>query len=235
VAYVQTFDELTQHLAEQKKFLQKSCAAYDAGDVAEAKRIAHSIRVLLHDTTSSTSLLKHLGMKGRKFYNSCMPVAIRSDVQQPIAYLIGSDILQGRFVPFYDANKAQSTYIDFDSWWSMTVLSNHDQSITLSRKELILAMANKDGGSHIDSSLDEKYAAFSRLNSMGHLVAYNIPLSPEGGLPKTLEGVKFEAVPLAEFATVRQIGHEVLETLAAQIEIKIPNDSLVIHGITLRG
>jgi hypothetical protein len=56
----QTRDELLLRLAEQRRFLTVSCAAFDAGDHAEAKRIAASLRVLLHDRGSSRALLAQL-------------------------------------------------------------------------------------------------------------------------------------------------------------------------------
>jgi hypothetical protein len=52
-----------QQLQEQIGFLDASCAAYDYGNKSEALRLATTIRVLVHDTSNSTSLLKHLGVK----------------------------------------------------------------------------------------------------------------------------------------------------------------------------
>lgn len=56
----QTRDGLLQRLAEQRRFLAVSCTAFDAGDHAEAKRIATTLRVLLHDLGSSRALLVRL-------------------------------------------------------------------------------------------------------------------------------------------------------------------------------
>ncbi len=42
----------------------RSCAAYDQGHIDEAVRIATLIRVLIHDTRNSISLLKHLDALG---------------------------------------------------------------------------------------------------------------------------------------------------------------------------
>src|SRR3954453_8408028 len=61
--HTQSKDELVQHLDEQLGFLRSSAQAYDAGDTAEAKRLAVAVRILLHDTNSSHSLLGLLGVK----------------------------------------------------------------------------------------------------------------------------------------------------------------------------
>jgi hypothetical protein len=58
LAYTQTDDELREHLRDSVEFLAASSAAYDAGAEGEAKRIATTIRVLVHDTNSSKSLLE---------------------------------------------------------------------------------------------------------------------------------------------------------------------------------
>jgi hypothetical protein len=52
-------------LAEHLGFIERSCRAFDEGHTEEAFRIATSVRVMLHDTTQSTSILEHLGAKGR--------------------------------------------------------------------------------------------------------------------------------------------------------------------------
>src|SRR5690554_3101178 len=49
------------HLSKQLGFLERSCQSYDEGFTDEAIRIATVIRVIIHQTGSSTSLLKHLG------------------------------------------------------------------------------------------------------------------------------------------------------------------------------
>jgi hypothetical protein len=58
-----TRDELLVQLAEHRRFLAVSTAAFDAGDHAEAKRIAASLRVLLHDFGASRALLVELGTR----------------------------------------------------------------------------------------------------------------------------------------------------------------------------
>jgi hypothetical protein len=55
---IQSQQDLEFQLKEQLEFIASSAEAYDAGKFAESKRIATSVRVLVHDTGSSTSLLK---------------------------------------------------------------------------------------------------------------------------------------------------------------------------------
>src|SRR5215213_9256029 len=56
---------LLSYLREQVRFLRSSAKAYDDGDEAEERRLATAIRVLVHDTGQSHSLLGQLGLKER--------------------------------------------------------------------------------------------------------------------------------------------------------------------------
>ena len=55
--------ELQQHLCEQLRFLQIAAAAYDGGEPEAAKMLATTMRVLVHDTHTSHSVLGQLGCK----------------------------------------------------------------------------------------------------------------------------------------------------------------------------
>jgi hypothetical protein len=52
-------DRYVELLRRHLRFMQRSADAYDVGFHDDATRIAVSIRVLLHDTRKSTSLLRH--------------------------------------------------------------------------------------------------------------------------------------------------------------------------------
>lgn len=55
--------ELQALVAEQRRFLTVSCAAFDAGDHAEAKRIATCLRALLEEQGPGQALLAELGTR----------------------------------------------------------------------------------------------------------------------------------------------------------------------------
>ena len=55
--------ELVKQLKRQMDFIRNSASAYDAGHSEEALRIGVAIRVLLHDTKFSNSLLNQMGQK----------------------------------------------------------------------------------------------------------------------------------------------------------------------------
>lgn len=71
----QTQADLEEHLVEQIQFLESSAASFDSGFESESKRLATTLRVLLHETNRSHSLLDQLGKKATlKFFDTAYPV-----------------------------------------------------------------------------------------------------------------------------------------------------------------
>lgn len=64
----QELRELEVHLKDNIEFIKNSSKSFDMGMISEAKRLAVSIRVLLHDTKTSKSLLGLLGEKDQLLY-----------------------------------------------------------------------------------------------------------------------------------------------------------------------
>lgn len=85
----QARDELLLQLTEQRRFLALSCAAFDAGEHAEAKRIATTLRVLLHHLGTSSALLVELGTRDQIGWldtaGSLLP--LEGSAQTPLVYI----------------------------------------------------------------------------------------------------------------------------------------------------
>ena len=63
-------NQLTDRLAQYKQLLKILNERYDAGHDVVAISIATAIRVLVHDTDKSTSLLSHLEKKSHSFLST---------------------------------------------------------------------------------------------------------------------------------------------------------------------
>ena len=66
----QSSEDLGSHLNDQLEFLRRSSESFDGGFEGEARRLAVSLRILLHDTEKSSSLLGQLGLKDSEFFDS---------------------------------------------------------------------------------------------------------------------------------------------------------------------
>jgi hypothetical protein len=66
------------------------------------------------------------------------------------------------------------------------------------RRELVLALENKDGGAHIDPELDQTYADLTRNNSVGWVFSNGTDERPMAGV---------------ELYSVRQIAFEIIKSI----------------------
>lgn len=219
----QTQQELEAHLAEHIYFLEASAAAFDEGFTSEAKRLATSLRVLLHDTSNSHSLLGQLGRKDLQFYDTALEIDSENSATQSglTLALIKPTGLSSHVPILDDSPRGAPRQVDFDRWWNAPVFID-DRRQTLSRKDLALSVADQDGGAHVDPSLNETYARLTRDNSLGWVRVLGTSETP---------------IQEPAQASVRQIAHEVLKSLKPGYvakERQLPPDSFLVGGVTVK-
>lgn len=215
-----TPDELISLLEEQLDFLRLSCASFDNGFTGEIKRLAVSVRVLVHDTNSSTSLLTLANRKSIDFidtadpyddenllsHSSLVQVHMTPKGAKPMAHL--DDTINPRSIPF-------------DAWWNGIVLVDSKKN-EFSRKDITLYLANKEGGAHVDHEIDEKYHNLRNKNSLGWVTVL--------GDGRQIAGE--DHVP----ATMRQIAHELIKSLDPTYKCTrsaAPDAGLVVRGMSV--
>jgi len=158
-------EDLLGLLAENPEFLRSSSAAFDSGYEAEAKRLAVVLRVLLHQTAQSHSILDQLGIKDRlDFLDSASPINPGNLLPTPGLVLMQMTTTEtgsaGRYIAPLDMERPAGTRMKaFAGWWIDPVMKVED---TWSRKELVLTLANKEGGAHVDPSLNDRYESWLR-------------------------------------------------------------------------
>jgi hypothetical protein len=167
---------LRAKLEEQRHFLRKSLDDMAAGDLVEAIRVAGAIRVLVHETSASTPLLKqltpnYLQLKILDQHPSRQQegVAKRGNrllMSVPVGLRMTSE---GIFLA-RDVNTDARELTVLGRWWTRPslVLSG----VAFSRKEIVLGLANKEGGAHVDPNITRKYgqlleSGFVQIGSSG--------------------------------------------------------------------
>ena len=120
-------------------------------------------------------------------------------------------------MPCLDSSAEKSAWVSFDVWWGKIVVVDLERH-EFSRRDLVLTLADTDGGTHVDPDIPEKYYLLTRENSLGWTNGYNVPVL---------------AIALA---SVRQIAHEMLKTLrpgytAARPEPKDDKRFAIISGV----
>lgn len=234
----QSRSELLEQLRTKFKALQLHGKSFDEGhrDV-EAPSLAVHVRVLVHDTNNSVSLLTLLGVKDQLKF-SATPGGQHQGGKWSHLTRMAIHVIDGRpearYDPFLDTfpkdewdlaadmprmqtmkpgewmqstmRKIDWVEVDFAQWWGHAVLWD-DAGRTLSRRELTLGLANKDGGAHVDEELGAAYAAFSRQNALGWQLFHDTP-----------DGVVRDetASDRPERGCMRQIAFELERTLSIQ-------------------
>lgn len=107
---------------------------------------------------------------------------------------------RAKFVPKCEMNEELHPVVPFSAWWNAVVFKDK-RGNTFSRREVVLTLANQDGGAHVDPELDEDYAGLSKENTLG----WNLKAGEQD--------VPWPSNPVP--ASVRQIAHEILVTLEA--------------------
>jgi hypothetical protein len=108
--------------------------------------------------------------------------------------------------------------LPLSEWWKAPVFW-HPNGLTLSRKELVLSVANKDGGAHVDPELGQAYAHFSR----------------EDGIGMRADMASRQLILGATDVAVRQIAHETLRSLEPTYRKKqsYPKGSVMMGGMSV--
>ena len=218
----QTPEELLGQIVYQVQFLQNSGTLYDNGFEAEAIRLAGIIRVLVHDTKNSPSLLRSLDMKDIDFWDTASD--FNPNVQPPpmcliMFHAVNEKVTYSPKLDKFPPNRNKKT--PFHEWWDKKIVISDIHRNTFTRKDLVLNVANTDGGAHVDPKLNSAYADLSRFNSLGwktgeqggayfdlNLMANNSNLSRPDS-PERMEGLENSPV----YASIRQIAYEVEKTL----------------------
>lgn len=188
--------ELLAHLERQLGFIDASCLAYDKGATQEAIRIATSIRVLIHNTNTSTSLLKHLNATTINLHTTAPEVS--ADVFGFLGMgIVGVDSTGNHdYKPALDDSPTHD-YVPVSKWWGQVVFIKH--GVRLSRREIVLAAANQDGGAHVDAKLDPGYSALKAPGFAGAITQL------VGG-----KVVEISALEDTHLMCLRQMGYELL-------------------------
>jgi len=114
------------------------------------------------------------------------------------------------YIPRNLQDVSQCRKIIFKDWWDKQVIIHDKHHSKFTRRDLVLFVADQDGGCHVDPGLDKKFANLSRLNSLGWVPANSV----NGSIRNKVE-----------LSCIRQIAHEIIKALAdefPELLIEVP-------------
>jgi len=202
-------NDLNVKFDEYIELLSELCNAFDAMETdVFALPISTVIRVLVHDTVNSHSLLGQLNRKNIQFL-STDTISDTAPIHLGLVRCINIGVHDGkggeaRYWPHCDAryfpDKSAKKKLSFTDWWSEEKILMSG-SCSLTRKDLVLAVANKDGGAHFDKRVEQKYDEFRHSWSGG--------TSLVGTQSRQSRG--YDNIPTRP--SIRQIAHELKQTI----------------------
>lgn len=214
-------DEVCEALAGTIDDLKKACRDFDDGHENAARAIAVAIRVLVHDTNMSTSLIKAVeiasqGAVVRKSYLSYVNTCAKIDGRIPepcwafvkLQFLVRNPVKLRYLAPLGESETVKKANDSFDNWWDRQIILIDGQGQRFTRKKIVLSIANQDGGAHVAIDVSKDYYDLTRNNTLGN----SISISRDG----EAISASSEKSNIA-FAVVRQIAHELLLTLQAAV------------------
>jgi len=190
-------ENVVARLKEQMQFLRTSLRAFYGGEFAESVRIASIIRTLVHETAINKPLLKQAQPNGLDL--PILDHAGERPGEKAIFRFAVSARIGPTIAPAVDLWSSHYALSTVGAWWNAEVFTFQSQlgrQLVYTRRKVILILANKEGGAHVDENEDPDY---------GRLLT-DLPLS------FVHYGFPIETPDLARFLTA-QSGAEMLEAL----------------------
>lgn len=174
--------QLLEKVVTQKGFIDASILAYDAGVETESLRMAVAVRVLVHQTKNSHALLAQiydlnalaLPNTGQAFGpdKEVLPngILVHAGSFYRLALIhMSQDAV--KFTPKLD-EIADAPLVGFSEWWGTPVLRQRGPRIDapsreLSRRDVVLGLANLEGGAHVDPKPQFEWWMATRSGAYG--------------------------------------------------------------------
>ncbi|MBI9075694.1 MAG: hypothetical protein JEZ02_09810 [Desulfatibacillum sp.] len=150
-------NNLLECLFNQIAFLESSAKAFDEGELREAIRMATQVRVLMHETRNSKSLLGQLNVRHTLKYNDTSAPYRPDDLMSytGLCAIKVSDTIASYHAPL-NTRGWKPKKVTLGQWWNGFVVDDR-AGTTLSRKDVVSLLANKEGGAHVDTNMSNEY------------------------------------------------------------------------------
>jgi hypothetical protein len=157
-------EDFLVRLREQAEFLLTSARGFYAGNYAESVRIATALRVLVYETSQSKSLLRSIQPNGLDL-SILNHVADIPPGEEVFNFAVSIRVDGLAVFPSVDLTSAHYSLCAIGAWWDRRVFSFWSTGkqelsvpVVFTRKQIIRILANKEGGTHVDPTVDSAYA-----------------------------------------------------------------------------
>ncbi|MBI5888574.1 MAG: hypothetical protein HZB82_07690 [Deltaproteobacteria bacterium] len=198
-----TEQDLKDYLTEILIFMNSSADSFDNRCVGEARRLAACIRILAEDTAQSRSLLGQLGLTNLFFYDDAPDY--NPELGLPFSGLAVVTLggKTHKYAARLDNNvRSKTRKVSFDQWWHKPVIVDEKRKMSLTRRDVTLAVASANIG-EINPKLTGAFEELLRKESRGWITDSTV--------------VPLDMIEI-EYASLRQIAFELLNSLEDQLK-----------------
>jgi len=148
-------------LREQTGLLHTSLRAFYEGDFAQSLHIATIVRVLVHETPKSKPLLNQVRPGALDLAILEHAGEAKPGQEEFLRFAVGLRLGPGRSVaPAVDLQSSCYSVSSLGAWWRRTLiafLSRVGTQVVYTRKHILLMLANREGGAHVDEHENPDY------------------------------------------------------------------------------
>jgi tetratricopeptide (TPR) repeat protein len=168
---------ISEKVAQQLGYLSRSSQLFDLGYADEAIRIATSLRILFHDRPRDSkdqgSLIKLLGNPPVRLVTTC-----KSKNLQPSTFIFdGYMHIPGNIPTWREYLEQENPLVSVSEWWNQIIFVIERKQI--SRKDLVIWAAEKDGGAHADANTHPTYDALKERWGAVSDTGQELPMPPQ--------------------------------------------------------
>ena len=200
--------DLRVSFLEQVGLLSAYCEYFDAGNRSFAKPIANALRLLLHQSRNCTSLLNQVGLRNGLYFTVASALNPKNLASECDLIFLRATAAGATYEPKLEPLPGHKNRMPFPEWWSRSIAKGR-KGQTLSRMDMVLSVADTDGGTHLDPSLRQLYADFRTGDFLGWY--FNTSADSDGAL-----------VTSPEYACMRAVAGELLQTLRKYAPWSLP-------------
>ena len=196
-------ENLLTKLREQADLLLTSARGFYAGSYAESLETAVHLRTLVYERGANKPLLRQVRSDGLDLQILDNVGETKRAGEEVFSFSVGLRVDKSAVFPSVDLESTNYKRCSIGAWWNREVFAFWSQGkqgisqwMTYTRAQVVLILANKEGGAHVDSEIDPAYAT----------LLTDQPLNFE------FDGIPIETPDLAKFLAA-QSGVEMLECL----------------------
>ncbi len=199
--------DLEQRLVEQLNFLRKSMRDFDDGDTSEFRRMSVALRILLHKSRNSSPLVEQVDLASIGFASYAVPIREKDLLSEFCLSLIAMSADGAKLIPVLGAGPNPPRTVSLDAWKSEPVLRDDNRHV-FSRWDIVMSVADQDGGAHVDGKINEAYHRLSKEHSIGFIQSGPNGEKPLEHIEKVyLRHISWEALQSIESGWSKKLGN----------------------------